>query len=394
MAVRPYRLCLTGALMTSLLIMPIATTPAWSARPKVDAAWREDNCKLYRQPLTDIRKQILGDTAMGAAKGALIAVLAARAGHASTATTMFAGVLGGIAGAVIGNIKAKKDAGLDRQSLNTYVDGEFGPRMSPYQHISDQILDLGNCRRGQLFSIQQDLEAQRIGKDQAQLRYQAVMSWLQEDDKTVASLLQGQRERVSAYAQSYAYANGSTEDQVRDPAATLDVVATTVNASAAEDEIVVNEVGEAPPPPAPPLPEQRYIAAKTGAPLRTAPSPKAKQLALVPRGEVVTIVAGQTAGDWSQVQWTGKQGYIFAQNLGTSAPPVIKKAADPTEIGAGKKGAKVIRMRPPATRPASPSSPVQAAIVSQHDAQRAQSVDKSATAAQASALLDRIRAAA
>lgn len=388
------RLRLVAATVISLALCVNDASAAQFGRrlPKAPKA-PPDSCAALREPFKKVKNAATTQAVIGAGLGALTGLLAAKVSNANKEETTKMVLVGAGLGAMAGYFNARRQQGETAAQLQASVASDFAPRMAIYSKVAENLADLGNCRRAQVFAIQQDYETQAATLEESRTRLDQVQQWISQDDQLVSEVAKTQSQRVANYAQAYGLASGMSEDQVAAPEQAISSLGE-AQIGRYEDTVQVDSVDARGASAGLRAMRLRYAKPAGGARMRAAANATSAQVTIIPRNGAVEIVkAGEGALAWSEVRWNGQAGFVRNDLLASEpstgpvkppppAPPV--KRTKPTTVS--------IR---PSTRPASvaPIEQVRVAVATQRTMEHTRLTDKAATGAalaEANALLGRV----
>lgn len=357
-------------LMCSLVVAPIPVLDVAMAakKPKkVKLPKFEDNCKPLRKPFESIENyqtnQILKGAVTGAIAGALLGVLEQAVKKDRVVVDQYGravrvkqenniaeyAIAGAIGGGLVGYLTSIEKNRENRAELQAAL-GKFDAERSQYSQLPQALADLGNCRNIQVFTVQQQFEAQLIDDKEATKRLDLIDKWVVKDDEVIAKASKSENESIRTYAQANAVADGvSAEEAKQSPDSMIaryangadkwqGVVELDDNVEAASSvNMSLAAMGGSVAPPAPvesgpPLPVVKmvYVSAGSGANVRSEPRASSPMLGSAARGTELPVRDTNTPG-WVGVIFDGKDGFISRTLVADSASAA---AAQPTRVAA------------------------------------------------------------
>ena len=356
-----------------------------------------DSCVALRKPFQRVKDAARTQVIVGGILGAAGGFLAAKQQHATNDQTTRM-ILGGMTlGAMAGYFNARRQQGETAAQLQASVADDFEPRVAMYSKIAENLADLGNCRRGQVFAIQQDYEAHAATVDESRTRLAWVQRWIEEDDVLVSAVAKTQSQRVASYAQAYGLASGMSEAQVTVPSQAISNLGE-AQINRYEGSVAVDAASEANGSRAANAGQNgvfRYAKPAGGARLRSTADTAGAQIAMIPQGAAVEVAnTGSGPLGWSEVRWNGKTGFVRNDLLSDKPPSINSPKVAPPSAPPKRSGPRTVLVRPSAKpAPVTPVEHAQAAAAAQRTVERTRQADRTATAsalAEAQALLGRV----
>jgi hypothetical protein len=336
------------ATAVSLIVSPIATTSAYAAKPKKLV----DTCLASRKPFTQIKNyqlnKIIGGTVKGALGGAALGFLTdmvapeyerdqqgnvlvdSNGKPRKKSTVLQKAVIGAAAGGLIGWFSSLKQTARNQEELQAAVNSNFRQDVDQFSPLGQSLADLGNCRRAQIFAVQQSFERGEIDAKTAAKQLDQLDEWIAKDDEIISKAAKMQSNTVGAYARATAMADGQdpgtvdkNENQVL---STMEAQSTAYKPTITES-YVTGDGGEINTPPPPPQTQTRYVRAlqSKGVSLRAEALPNAAAVVFLPNGTEVETEPSNTEG-WLSVTAGEAKGYM-KESLLADEPPATRKQA-------------------------------------------------------------------
>jgi uncharacterized protein YgiM (DUF1202 family)/outer membrane lipoprotein SlyB len=398
LSIRPPKILAASAAVI-LAISFIGSSPVNAKAPKVI-----DDCAQLRKPFSAIRDYRQGRIVKGVVGGALAGLAIAglkdalngkkKGGDYGTAI-----VAGAVAGGLVGYITSKRQAGLNREQMRAAIDGDLQQDVDQFWPIPGHLVALGNCRRAQIYRVEQDAKANLYSKQEATKRIAKIERWIEEDDRLISKAAGQQAKTVTTYSKLAAMADGIDPQQAEQEGFAVSNFSNGADEYGDEFDIEMANAVEAalsPPSAKEPIAETMVVAASSGGNLRAAPSPDAAIVTALARGTKVAAQPSETSG-WSQVTVDGQSGFMrddllatesafAARKLGAKAVPSgsMTKRVEVAPVlkpqsTVGLSGRRQVTIRPATRKPEAPSQKVTAAIAAMKSLDRARSKDKAAT---------------
>jgi outer membrane lipoprotein SlyB len=339
-----------------------ATTGDAAAPGRTAAA--ADTCQALRKPFDRARTYVRDQAVAGAVTGALLGALTgAITGDGKGKNIARGAVAGAVTGGVLAYVAAKKQSARDASELQSLIDNDFAAEMGVYSVMAGNLAALGDCRRGQLHALREDLEAGRVDKAQGRVRLDALERAIAQDDVVISAAAQVQSRRVIYYAQAQGVAEGLQETQLSSEAEVVRYLGGDAEVDRYRAQVTLvggdDETDAARPGAMAPIADSAESAAATrtayakasGARVRTQPSTSAAEVTFLAPGTAVQVVGPAKAdAAWSEVRHDGKTGFIRSDLLGASRPAKAAAAA-PRQAAVANAGT------PAPARPARPKGP-------------------------------------
>lgn len=398
----------------ALAILLASTAPFVAGTAHAKPAKLRDSCAPLRKPFTAIRDYRRNRMLTGVVGGALAGLAAAALvdainGKKKGVNYGAAAAGGAVAGGLVGWITAKKQAGLKRDELRSAIDSELNQDVAQFSTLPDQIAALGNCRREQMYQLEQDVTAGLYPKEEAAKRLAKIDGWVAEDDRIIAKAANQQSKTITTFAQATAMA----EDIDPQTAQQGDYAVSRYRDGTGESALglrteLVNAAAEASPATrAEPVSRAApmFVANTGGGNLRAEPVADARIVAALPRG--TSVLAEPTgATGWMSVSANGQTGYMRDSLLSTtlSAPKTsaakgkggtrVTPTARPEsrlESTAGKAGVRRLALSPATHKTPRPQQTVTVAIASRDNTEKVQQRNQALTMEQRQALKERLQ---
>jgi len=339
------------ALMLTAIPMPHAAAVAANA-PKFT-----DSCAVQRQPFSAIKNYRLNKTFEGAAKGLAIGIGLALLNEAIGPKERYVDNSGRVrtrakissvaiiaasttVGAVGANQKAQAKSQEQREVLHQALAEQFLPDVATFSPLAQKLVDLGECRKGQIAAVTAAHAAGEIDSKLGIKQLKMIEKWIAADDKAIDAAAKKQSRFVQGY--SVAVARIDAED----PAIKLDgaQLAKDAEARAAAFMPVVGPAQTVAAPVANDIVlEARYVTARSGARMRDAPSTSGAVVGALPyAAEVLSAPEGQTG--WFRIEHGELAGFVDG-SLISETRPAAPVRAQPTKL---KPAQVVARKRQPA----------------------------------------------
>jgi len=372
------RFCLSLAAAATLAV-GVAPAPAVAAK-KSDFA---DRCEELRKPFSKIQNYRKNQALKGALIGGLAGLatgVAVNSGKNNKGSVLPYVIAGAAAGGVIGYVAAKAQQSRNREEVQRAIAADFSGEVGNYDPLADKIVDLGNCRREQIYTVQHDYETQAIDGKEARARLVKLESWVTKDDEAISGAAGVQTERVAYYVRAQRLAEGArpqdTEAQdanfsyYTDPALQPAIQVTTVDESGA---VIGGDPVAAPA-------ATLFVKNRNGVNLRDQPNTGGRKLAMLPYRASAEVKQSTTPG-WYEVRWNGQSGFAASTFFDGTLPPV---AAAP--VAKPKKGVRKIAVRKPKADTSSPQGQAKSAVASRNAAYQTRMRSAAETSAQLSDL--------
>lgn len=308
----------------SLLILPI---PKAQALPPKKAKF-EDVCAPLRKPFDKI-KNLRRDKAIGGAlKGALAGLVLGTVNNMGKPKERQSSVLpwmavGAVAGGVVGYVQSKAEQASTRDELQRVIANDFNDEVAAYSPMPQMIMDLGNCRRDQIYSVEVAKTSGEIDTTEGMVRLKKLEEWNQKDEKAIADAAAMQQSRISYYIRAQRLAEGAPPEQTESEEQNFAQYSDAKLIPAVYVRKVENmsDVQVAPPVAAP---VELFVSAKSGVGLRETPDSAAKKLGAIPYRAKISGTPASTEG-WYATQWNGISGFVPALYVDAKAPaPIVK----------------------------------------------------------------------
>lgn len=364
---RGTRITMRRRAIVALTAVALLASPIGQVALAAKAVKFTDACAVQRKPFERIKnyqlKKILGGVAGGALLGMLGAVVKSQlnpeyeidknGNKKKKGPDLVGGAIAGAAvGGLVGWFTSLKQASRNQEELQSAVNANFREDVDQFSPLGQNLADLGNCRRTQIFSVQQAYERKEIDAKTAGKQLDQIDKWIAEDDKTISKAAKIQTNTVGAYARATAMADGgdpATIDKSGDQMVyTLGAQGAAYEPTISESYIYADQADRSPalPPPPPPIPETRYVKAQQskGVSLRESADPNAKATMFLENGTEVETLPSTIEG-WLSVTAKGQTGFIKDSLLATEPPARGKKGSATAKPKA--KPAQVVAKPPP-----------------------------------------------
>lgn len=339
---------------------PVPTSAAIAAKAKAKKQKPpkfDDDCKPLRQPFTRIKNyqtgQILKGALIGAVTGVLIGAIESSGNRRKKKgnNMLEYGIAGAVSGGLVGYLSSIEQVRENQAELQVAL-GKFDDERAQYSTLPQALVDLGNCRNVQVFTVQQQFDAQLLNAKTAAKRLDKIESWVAEDDRIIANAAKSDKASILTYAQANAVADGMSAQEAKDKGdlifANYDPGADAMEGSVelSEDtttaESVRTALGAAPlgipgdPPaaiaqaaqaPAPAAVSRNvFISSRSGANVRAIPSVNGTILGSVAFGTSLTATDKGASG-WTGVLFEQKEGFVSSGLLTDSDPATVQSPA-------------------------------------------------------------------
>jgi outer membrane lipoprotein SlyB/uncharacterized protein YgiM (DUF1202 family) len=349
---------------TAMMVpVPLPEYAAHAARKK--KIKYEDYCADLRKPFSSIKNQSFEKSLLGVLGGALIGGVIGstikgdrkvdKQGRVRQENMALEGAIAGAAlGGMVGYLSSLEQARTDRAALQAALNKHNSDR-AQYLGLDQKLAELGNCRTGMLFQIEQDLVNGAIDADEARIRLAKADEWIAKDDKVIEKAAKMNAESIIAYAQAAAVIEGESAQAAE---ANPDGMVERYAAKAAEFENAVDVVyevdgrvvgygsaddlsdAEIPDDPTPEF-ATAYVKSTSGARVRAEPNTSSEILGVIGFREKVDAATDPMAEGWSKVKYKELSGFVSSALLTLDRPeaiaaPVKKRAAPRPDLAAGK----------------------------------------------------------
>ena len=340
-----------------------------------------DQCGELRKPFSRIKNYRANQALKGAGLGALaglatgVLVNSGKSNKSSVLPYVFAGAA---AGGVIGYVSSKAQQASDRDEVQRAIASDFTGEVDNYDPLAQNIADLGNCRREQIYSVQRDYQTQVIDQAEARKRLALLETWVKKDDQEISGAADKQTERIAYYAQAQRLAEGAKPEDTQSADANYSYYDDAALRPAVS--VTQSEDGAAPPPPpvTTPAVATLFVSNKSGANLRDQPAPNGRKVATIPYRASAEVRASSVQG-WYEVRWNGQTGYASSSLFNGSLPPAVTTASTTTSTG---KGVRRVAVRKAATDKSTPRRQVASAVASRNAVQQTRTRSTAETSAQ------------
>lgn len=407
---RSYRRRIPAILASIALLVQLAAPQSAISAPR--APKFTDNCKALRKPFAAIKNYRTNQTIKGGFLGALAGLAAGAIDMATQKqeydsegrpipkrNNILPWMIGGaLAGGAVGYFQSRAKRARDRDELRAIIASDATKDNAAFSPLTQQLLDLGNCRRQQIFDNELAFSTSKLESPEALKRLTLIERWVSEDDALVSAAAKKQTQTVTTYAKAIALADSENPSDVADDATVLqqtEAQSTEYQSDIVTEYVTAPDGAAAPPPVAPivaaePLRQFRVTSPK-GARLRAAPAETAEILDVVPRN---TQISGGKSGsdDWVKVKWDGKDGYIHRSLLALANEVVPDRMAKRPEPPKPPKGPHVTRLSAAKSnaQPRTAKDQVRAVVGTSASFSKFNSANKNATASSLAGSRERI----
>ncbi len=369
--------------LTCAAVMAAVSVPTTvsAAPPPPYAAKREkfeDACDILRKPFERIRDHRKNKALEGAAKGALAGLLVGMLNNAGKPKEQRTSVLpwviaGGVTGGVVGYVQSRAQQVQDRQELQRAIAADFREDMDVVSPLAQMIVDLGNCRRAQIYSVEQDFREGRIDGKEGRRRLVKLEEWIAKDDKAITDASKTQGSRVSEYLQAQRLSEGADPEQTKSEQANI----AHYGGAQLQPAVYVRKVesSTATVEPDPVVAADLFAKARSGVNLRAKPDASATKLATIPYRSKVKGLPSETDG-WFAIDWNGVNGFAAAEFFDVTRPPPPPPKPEP------QRGVRKMTLGKVAQDRSTPRAQAQSAALSRMTAEKVREQNRSQNGAQ------------
>lgn len=370
----------------ALALATVLSGCATTSMPATQIGGVADSCQPLRKPFDKARNYVRDQAVQGAVAGAAVGLLAGVLAGGDRRDIAKTTVAGAFTGSVVAYIAARRQNATTVGELQSLIDNDFAPEMGLYSAMAVNLAALGDCRRGQLHALREDLEAGRVDKAAGAARLAEIKQAIDGDDAVISAAAQVQTRRVIYYAQAQGLAEGLKEAQVNDEAKVVSYLGGDAEVDRYRAQVTVLAEEDEPPAPvraAPTVTTTAYAKA-SGARIRAQPTTQSAEVTFLKPGAVVQVVGRATADPaWSEVRHDGKTGFIRSDLLTASRQVAAPSAVPPTVVAKPApprkpKGPKLIRVSAPTVVAAAPKDRARQALAAHRSFTDVRKADKTA----------------
>ena len=260
-----------------------------------------DPCQPMRSLLIGTQDHFSRNIAGGVAIGVITGVVAGLASGDRKKAWRNA-LIGGVAGAAGGYLKAKAEQARNREDLRRAINSDVQRDTRRVTEMEKILGSLKECRHGQVAAIKRGFDDGSVNAEQTRASLQIVRASVEGDNKLIEEILGGVAERKGVYVESIATVENKTKEEVLGPKVETE-----------HDDSLVPEQDDSP------VTSTRYFAQK-GSNVRAEPSTDASVLGVLPAGTPVDVVGPAGNGAWYEVRYEDGTAYVYGELLGATAP--------------------------------------------------------------------------